>query len=143
MKTDAGKNRVVPIHSAIYPLVKARYDEAIEMGSNYLFNDFFGQRGTYMTYDKYRRRFEKVMLRFGMKHRPHEVRHTFISLADRYKMDFYTCKLLVGHIIVDITKSVYTHADIEDIKMEVEKIPKIPTREHSKITWSMYEIKKD
>ena len=143
LKTNAGKNRVVPIHSAIYPLVKARYEEAVEMGSEYLFNDFFGQRGTYMTYDKYRRRFQKVMDRFGMKHRPHEARHTFISLADRYKMDFYTCKRLVGHIIVDITKSVYTHEDIEDIKIEMEKIPKIPTREHSKITWSKYEIKKD
>lgn len=54
MKTDAGKDRCVPIHPLIQPLIEKRYAEAKELGSNYLFNDINGQQGIYMTYDKYR-----------------------------------------------------------------------------------------
>lgn len=36
MKTDAGMNRLVPIHSKIRPLIKKRYDEAININSKYL-----------------------------------------------------------------------------------------------------------
>lgn len=38
-KTDAGKNRIVPIHSVIKELVEKRYNDAIRRGSAYLFND--------------------------------------------------------------------------------------------------------
>ena len=77
LKTDAGKNRIVPIHPLIKKLVNRCYEEAMELESEYLFNDSEGQRGTVMTYDKYRHRFEKIMKRLDMKHRPHETRHTF------------------------------------------------------------------
>lgn len=53
LKTNAGKNRVVPIHPVIKPLIENRMKEAIAMQSEYLFNDVNGQQGTYMTYDKY------------------------------------------------------------------------------------------
>ena len=39
MKTQAGENREVPIHSRIRPLVAKRYEEAKEIGSSYLFNE--------------------------------------------------------------------------------------------------------
>ena len=61
MKTNAGKGRKVPIHDKILPFVKKRYEEALELGSEYLFNDKYGQQGINMTYDKYRHRFEKVI----------------------------------------------------------------------------------
>lgn len=38
MKTDAGEDRAVPIHSRIKHLVERRYKEAKELGSEYLFN---------------------------------------------------------------------------------------------------------
>ena len=61
LKTDAGKNRIVPIHPIIKPLIENRMKEANTLQSEYLFNDINGQQGTYMTYDKYRKRFQKVM----------------------------------------------------------------------------------
>lgn len=118
LKTDAGKNRIVPIHSKILPLVKAYYDE----DNTQLFNDFTGQQDSAMTYDKYRSRFKKVMERFNMKQKPHDTRHTFISLAKENKMDEYIIKLIVGHSIQDITEKVYTHRTIEQLKKEIEKI---------------------
>jgi integrase len=118
IKTDAGRNRYVPIHPLIFSLIKKRYDECNE----YLFNDEEGQQGTFMTYDKYRKRFIKVMNRLKMNHRPHESRHTFITKAKESSMDEYILKLIVGHAITDITEKVYTHRTMEQLQKEIQKI---------------------
>lgn len=124
LKTDAGKNRLVPIHPIIKPLIENRIKEAQKLQSNYLFNDANGQQGTFMTYDKYRKRFEKVMKRLNFIHRPHETRHTFITKAKECNVDEYILKLIVGHSIDDITEKVYTHRTIEQLKDEMNKITK-------------------
>ena len=40
LKTNAGKNRVVPIHPRIFDLVQARYQKSVELGSPYLCSYF-------------------------------------------------------------------------------------------------------
>ena len=120
MKTDAGKNRIVPIHPLIRPLIERRYSSDRE----YLFNDENGQQGTYMTYDKYRGRFNKVMKRLNLTHRPHETRHTFITKAKECHVDEYILKLIVGHAITDITEKTYTHRTMEQLQKEICKITK-------------------
>lgn len=122
MKTDAGKDRCVPIHPLIQPLIEKRYAEAKELGSDYLFNDINGQQGIYMTYDKYRGRFNKVVERLQMDHHPHETRHTFITKAKRVRMEEYILKRIVGHAINDNTEKTYTHREIEELKAEMRKI---------------------
>lgn len=77
-----------------------------------------------MTYDKYRKRFQKVMDRLKLNHHPHETRHTFISKAKACGMDEYILKLIVGHAIEDITEKVYTRRTIEQLRSEIEKIAK-------------------
>lgn len=124
LKTDAGKNRIVPIHPLIRPLIENRIQEATAMQSEFLFNDANGQQGTYMTYDKYRKRFEKVMKYLKLTHRPHETRHTFITKAKACDVDEYILKLIVGHAIDDITEKVYTHRTIDQLRAEMEKITK-------------------
>lgn len=124
LKTDAGKNRIVPIHPLIRPLIENRIQEATAMQSEFLFNDANGQQGTYMTYDKYRKRFEKVMKYLKLTHRPHETRHTFITKAKACNVDEYILKLIVGHAINDITEKVYTHRTIDQLRAEMEKITK-------------------
>lgn len=124
LKTDAGKNRIVPIHPLIKPLIENRMKEATAMQSEFLFNDANGQQGTYMTYDKYRKRFEKVMKYLKLTHRPHETRHTFITKAKACDVDEYILKLIVGHAIDDITEKVYTHRTIDQLRAEMEKITK-------------------
>lgn len=124
LKTDAGKNRIVPIHPLIKNLVNRRYEEAMELESEYLFNDSEGQRGTVMTYDKYRHRFEKIMKRLDMKHRPHETRHTFSTLAKAYDMKDNVRKLIMGHAIIDFTDRVYTHPMLEELRYEMGKVEK-------------------
>ena len=126
MKTDAGKNRVVPIHPRIKSLVQKNYNQAIALSSIYLFNDPDAVKGGMaITYDKYAGRFAKIMTVLGMRedHRPHDPRTTFITMAKKAKVDEYVIKRLVGHKITDITEGIYTKRDIEWLRTELEKMP--------------------
>jgi integrase/DNA-directed RNA polymerase subunit RPC12/RpoP len=124
MKTDAGKDRIVPIHSKIRDLVKKNYEFAQSIGSNYLFNDTKSMRSPELTYDKYSHRFKKVIdaLNLNPDHRAHDPRITFVTMAKRANVDEYVIKLLVGHRIEDITEKVYTVRDLEWLREEIEKI---------------------
>lgn len=122
LKTDAGRNRTIPIHSKVYDIVEKNYKKAVEMNSEYLFNDENGQQGTHLTYDKYRGRFTKINKRLHLSHRPHDTRHTFITKAKAAGVDEYVLKIIVGHEINDVTEKVYTHRSMEEFKNEIEKI---------------------
>ena len=127
MKTDAGKDRIVPIHSKIKELVKKRYNEAVSIGSEYLFNctDAVTHRSEYkLTYDKYRQRFLKIVRELGLnaEHRAHDGRMQFITRAIKYSVDEYAIKYIVGHAINDVTEKVYTKREIDWLKSEIEKI---------------------
>lgn len=126
IKTDAGKNRIVPIHPRIKDLVQKNYDLAIELGSRYLFNDPLAVKGGMtITYDKYAGRFTKIIdaLKFREDHRPHDPRKTFVTMAKKAGVDEYAIKRMVGHRITDITEAIYTERDIEWLRAELEKIP--------------------
>lgn len=126
MKTSAGKDRPVPIHSRIKALVQRNYDKAIELGSQYLFNDPTTVKGGMLiTYDKYAGRFAKIMaaLNFRDDHRPHDPRKTFTTMAKKAGVDEYVIKRLIGHRITDITEGTYTERDIEWLRTELEKMP--------------------
>lgn len=126
MKTDAGKQRIVPIHSKIKHLVKQNYDYALSIGSEYLLNDK-GQThaGSWkVTYDKYAARFKKVIdeLKLNPEHRPHDPRMTFITRCKKAGVDEYALKEMVGHSIKDITESTYTVRDLEWLRDDLEKM---------------------
>lgn len=126
MKTDAGMNRLVPIHSKIRPLIKKRYEEAININSKYLINCTDSQRKNdiKMTYDKYRHRFRSIRdkLNLNPEHRAHDPRKQFITMAKRYNLDEYAIKYIAGHRISDITEKIYTDRTIQWLKDEMEKI---------------------
>lgn len=127
MKTKAGTNRTVPIHTRIRRLVEHRYQEAIKLGSDYLINctDANTHRSSLtFTYDKYQKRFAKIkdVLQLNPEHRPHDGRMQFITMAKKYKVDEYAIKYIVGHAIGDITEKIYTRRNPEWLKEEIEKI---------------------
>ena len=128
MKTEAGKNRIVPIHDKVYDLVKNRYEQALELGSEYLINCTDSKTHTKtklkFTYDKYRQRFVKIVnhLELNPDHRAHDGRKHFVTMAKKYNLDEYAIKYIVGHTINDITEKVYTERDIEWLKEEMQKI---------------------
>lgn len=126
MKTDAGMDRVVPIHSKIRPLIERKYKEALSIGSKYLFNCTDGRSGkpTMMTYQRYQKGFGMVRdeLKLNPEHRPHDGRKHFVTACKKAGVDEYAIKYMVGHKISDITEKVYTQREFEWLKAEIEKI---------------------
>ncbi len=98
VKTKAGKNRIIPIHSAIQNIEIPR-----------------------MTVDMFQKALKQFNVKHNLNHTSHDARVTFISKADGLMSDT-TLKLLVGHEIHDVTKKVYTKKTIEELREAVEKI---------------------
>ena len=111
VKTKAGKGRVVPIHSAILPLVCRRLSSC----------------GAYLPQGcaAFRYEMRKTMKRFGFdtSHTPHDCRHTFSFLCERYGVSENDRKRMLGHSFGnDITNGIYGHRSLEDLRAEIEKI---------------------
>lgn len=122
LKTDAGKNRIVPIHPRIGELIQKNHNHAKEMHSDYLFNDDNCKQVASLSYDQYRERFNRVMNQLDMVHKPHDTRHAFITKAKKANMNEYILKMIVGHVVPDITESTYTHRTVDDLHREIQKI---------------------
>ena len=128
MKTDAGENRVVPIHSRILDLVLRKYQEAEALGSPYLLNwtdpNNRNKKNLKLTYARYQKAFERIRdeLKLNPNHRPHDGRTHFVTMAKRYGVDEYAIKYMVGHKISDITEKVYTRREFAWLREEIEKI---------------------
>lgn len=127
IKTDAGTDRVVPIHSKIRHLVERKYEEAQELGSLYLLNyvnPTARSKNTALTYARYQKGFCMIRdeLNLNPEHRPHDGRKHFVTMAKKYGVDEYAIKYMVGHKISDITEKVYTQREFEWLKDEIEKI---------------------
>lgn len=122
LKTAAGKNRIVPIHTKIRSLVQEEYNLALSLGSSYLFNykSPLGKKYSKYNYNYYVKEFAKFDLK---DHRLHDPRKHFITMAKKYNVDEYAIKLIVGHSISDITESIYTERNIEWLHKEIAKIP--------------------
>lgn len=80
--------------------VENRYD----IDNEFLFMDYnmLGRKVSKLTYDKYRGRFEEVMLMLKTTHTPHETRHSFITYTKKTDSNEYMSKLIIGHEIRNI-----------------------------------------
>lgn len=115
LKTKSGKNRVMPLHERIVPLISKRLGD----GYNFLVS-LNGGAVSYFTYrDTY---WAKTMEQLKMSHLPHDCRHTFASRADTVGMNKLCIKRIMGHKSQDITDQVYTHKEIEELITEVNKL---------------------
>lgn len=115
-KTKAGI-RKVPIHDRIFPLVKYFYNKNCEY---LIVNDNNGK----LTYSNFLKRdYSALNAEFGMNHLFHDTRHTFISLAQRYRLNEFCLKRIVGHSGHGVTQNVYTHVGVPELLQEINKIP--------------------
>ena len=115
IKTEAGKDRVVPVHSLILPLL----EQAMEEDGGLLCGKCT---------DRFRRSFKKELVRIGIdisdrKISPHSTRHTFSRLCEKYGVSEADRKRMMGYSFgVDITNGVYGHRTLEELRAEIEKI---------------------
>ncbi len=109
IKTAAGKNRIVPIHSKIFDMVLRRRN-----------NGWFN-----MTVAAYSAAYKKAVSDAGITtyHTPHDCRHTFVTLLSNAGADEICIKRLVGHSSGNnVTEKIYTHKDIEQLRKAIELI---------------------
>ena len=109
-KTEAGRNRQIPIHSSIYMLIKAQLEDN---NGEYLFST---RNGNHIN----RQNFRKEILKTG--HTTHDARHTFITQCHKCGILETDIRRIVGHSQNGVTQSVYTHPDIEYLADELEKL---------------------
>lgn len=114
VKTAAGKGRIVPIHNAIR-------DFALQFFVN--FPNFkvanFRKTFFYPTLE----RLGIAVTHNGKRHTPHDCRHTFSWLCDKYQVDDVAKHFLMGHSLgKDVEKAVYGHRTLEELRTEINKI---------------------
>lgn len=115
VKTEAGKNRKIPIADCIYPFIKAWYSK--NAFSKYLF--------PINSASTFRYKLNQIVEIYGLEeHKPHDGRHTFITLASNYGIDEILVKLIVGHSNSrNITQDVYTHKTQSQLLEAVNLLP--------------------
>ena len=115
MKTAAGTNRAVPIHPLVKPLVEKAYAEAVELGSTWLFNKRRGIHGQHLTYDMFRRAFERAMAELGITGRTgHCPRVTFVTKCYAAGVPEHIIKRVVGHRL-SLTDGVYNRVSFNKL----------------------------
>lgn len=114
-KTKAGKDRVIPIHKRIHPLIEMRLDD----NGTRLISSSKGNRSYYNNY--LIRTWNVIMDKLGMEHTPHECRHTFATLMNNAGANEVSVKKIMGHATTDnITVDTYTHKDMEQLLIAVD-----------------------
>lgn len=131
VKTEAGKNRIIPIHKSIVPLVEYRLSQNRE----YLITNKYGNHYTRAVY--HNSNWNTCMQKLNLNHAPHDCRYTFAALADNAGMNITCKKLIMGHALAnkdgtafktggrsDVTRDVYTEKTLDEL---IEAIDLLPT----------------
>lgn len=114
IKTAVGKDRYVPFAPPIESFINSE---------------------TFVNFSavKYRRSFFDTLSNLGIlttasgkKHTPHDCRHTFSWLCDRFRVDDFSKHLLMGHSLGnDVERSVYGHRTLDELRAEIGKLGRI------------------
>lgn len=106
-KTLAGI-RKIPIHRKILPILMERKAEGIICPCG--------------NYESFRRLFDHAMESLGMHHTPHECRHTLATMLDQAGANETAVKMILGHARTGVTKGVYTHKTLADLRKAINKV---------------------
>lgn len=112
-KTEAGKNRAVPISKKTLPY----FEYWMQLSGKTLITD---ETGKQLSYHRFRTRFDKVMEETHCKHTPHECRHTCATMLDNANANETATKRILGHSVQGVTKGVYTHKDLHQLKRAID-----------------------
>ena len=116
-KTENGIRRV-PIADKVLPYYKAWYESS---DCEYLIHTPDHKHFEYRNYyDSY---WTPLMESLGFEHKPHDTRHTCISMLAEAHVDQTMIKKIVGHSgAMTLTERVYTHLDTEALVEAINKI---------------------
>lgn len=121
LKTQAGKNRTIPIHNLIKPIIKKYYKKSNE----FLFEKDTGKRITYSMYANYFSTFVKKYPEFS-KNTTHCGRHTLETELQRLNIKSTIINSILGHKNGNVADDVYNHISIAE---KIEAINMIKYKE--------------
>lgn len=110
-KTNAGRNRIIPIHPIILPFLASRIEESpVE-------HLFTGVCGRSLNVDNYQISvYRAIDLVKERKHVPHEFRHTFRTRLDDMHGNEICIDLLMGHQMPNLIDRIYTHKSLDQLR---------------------------
>lgn len=114
IKTAAGRNRIIPIHDAILPLIRDMMS-----GGKYLYGGDSPMKAQSFRTGAW----DPLMKANTMSHLPHDTRHTAATLMEKYEIPLHHRKLILGHSVQDLTEGVYTHVDPSALVDDINRIP--------------------
>lgn len=113
-KTEAGRNRTVPIHKDLIPFFRYR--------KKYEFLSTTRKGVRFKSYTRFRMFFSDAMEKLGMNHTIHETRHTCATLLDSAEANDMAIKRILGHAGQGVTKKVYIHKAVEDLLKAIDLV---------------------
>lgn len=118
-KSEAGIDRVIPLHDSIVDLVKNQLGD-----SKNLMRD---EKGYKLSYHKALRLFKAYMVQCNWQHLPHDTRKTGVSLMHSAGIPIETIRVIVGHSGKGVTEKVYLYKTPKELVDMVNRI-KIDTQ---------------
>lgn len=115
-KTEAGRNRAIPISDKIYPFIEKRYSTENEY--------FYNTPGRVNSkYDSFLHNVWKpIMANLHMDHKTHDCRKTCSTLLKKTGVLDLHRKKILGHAITDLTDRLYTTVEIKELVDDINKI---------------------
>lgn len=114
LKTEAGKDRVIPIHREILPLVKEQLGRSKQLMRN--------SHGNKLTYQTALRHFDSLMEKYGWEHKPHDTRKTATSLMHGAGIPMETVRIIIGHSGKGVTEQVYLYKTPKELVEAINTI---------------------
>lgn len=113
LKTDAGKNRIVPVPDRVLPYVEQFFAEHEKLCP--------------IPIKKFRDEFYALLNELDIKGQkekltPHSTRHTYNSMLAKNGATVETRMKLMGQSSEDVNRKVYTHTEIDTLKKAVESL---------------------
>ena len=117
IKTEAGKDRIVPIHKKIKDHIQSWYNRG---GDRLICKD----NGSKMSADYFRKNYYyQALQKAGVRRLvPHTTRHTFGTMAAEAGVDPLYIQKLIGHADYAFTANEYTHPELEALRQAIDKI---------------------
>lgn len=108
IKTDSGKNRIIPISDKIDIFVRELYCTE----NTYLLSH---DSKRYSRVVFMQNIWEPSMQMLCLKHLPHDTRYTCATLMDRANVNENSKKTILGHAKKGVTNSIYVEKDLQDL----------------------------
>lgn len=124
MKTEAGRNRAVPIAQKILPIITQWLLESQDCDCEYLVVSHKDGKALY-NYDRMRYQAwetSSVLCHMKQRHLPHDGRHTCTTRLDNVNTNIKITQLILGHRADNITRMVYTHKTYEQLIEAIDRI---------------------